>query len=66
MNAKPRLSPHKVTVPFFVDQKGVILLDFPHDRPTINEQYYHEMLDAIKLIFKKKKRKIRQNGDSSS
>lgn len=54
MNAKPRLSAQKVTVPFFVDQKGVILLDFPHDRPTINEQYYHEILDAIKLIFKKK------------
>lgn len=57
VKAKTRLSAGKVLATIFFDCKGVLLIDFLHERRTVNAAYYCQLLEQAKAAFRNKRRK---------
>lgn len=53
---KTRPSAGKVLATVFFDWKGVLLVDFLHERRTINAAYYCQLLDSAKAAYRNKRR----------
>jgi histone-lysine N-methyltransferase SETMAR len=56
VKAKMRLSAGKVLTTIFWDWKGVLLVDFLHERCSVNAAYYCQLLDNVKVAYKTKRR----------
>lgn len=56
VNAKTRLSAGKVLATVFFDYRGVLLIDFLHERRTINAAYYCELLTQVRAAYRSKRR----------
>jgi histone-lysine N-methyltransferase SETMAR len=56
VKAETRLSAGKVLTTIFWDWKGVLLVDFLHERHTVNAAYYCQLLDNVKAAYKTKRR----------
>jgi len=56
VKAKTRLSAGKVLTTIFWDWKGILLVDFLHERRTVNAVYYCQLLDNVKAAYKTKRR----------
>ncbi|XP_060822306.1 histone-lysine N-methyltransferase SETMAR-like [Bombus pascuorum] len=57
VKAKTRLSDGKVLATVFFDRRGVLHIDFLHERRTINAAYYCELLREAKVAYRSKRRK---------
>ena len=53
---KPRLSSEKVLATLFCDCRGILLVDFLHEWSTVNAAYYCQLLDEVKLTYRRKRR----------
>ena len=49
--AKTRLSAGKVLATVFWDSRGMLLIDFLHDRKTVNAAYYCQLLDDVRATY---------------
>lgn len=58
VKAKSRLSAGKVLATVFFDWRGVLHIDFLHDRRTVNAAYYCQLLESVKAAYKNKRRGI--------
>lgn len=58
IKAKTRLSAGKVLATVFWDFKGVLLVDFLHERRTVNSEYYCQLLNQAKLAYRQKRRRF--------
>ena len=56
VKAKTRLSAGKVLATVFFDYRGVLLIDFLHERRTINAAYYCELLTQVRAAYRSKRR----------
>lgn len=56
VKAKTRLSAGKVLATVFFDFKGVLLIDFLHERRTVNAAYYCQLLDNARTAYRRKRR----------
>lgn len=56
VKAKSRLSAGKVLATVFFDCKGILLIDFLHERRTINAAYYCDLLTQVRLAYRSKRR----------
>lgn len=57
VKAKTRLSAGKLLATVFWDSQGVLLVDFLHDRRTINAAYYCYLLDQVRAAYRSKRRR---------
>lgn len=58
VKAKSRLSAGKVMATVFFDQRGLLHLDFLHERRTINAAYYCQILTEVRLAYRSKRRDL--------
>lgn len=58
VKAKSRLSAGKVLATVFFDQRGLLHLDFLHERRTINATYYCQILTEVRLAYRRKRRDL--------
>lgn len=58
VKAKSRLSAGKVLATVFFDQRGLLHLDFLHERRTINAAYYCDILTEVRLAYRRKRRDL--------
>lgn len=58
VKAKSRLSAGKVLASVFFDQRGLLHLDFLHERRTINAAYYCDILNEVRLAYRRKRRDL--------
>lgn len=58
VKAKSRLSAGKVLATVFFDQRGLLHLDFLHERRTINAAYYCQILTEVRLAYRRKRRDL--------
>lgn len=56
VKAKTRLSAGKVLSTVFWDYRGVLHVDFLHERRTVNAEYYCQLLDEAKQAYRRKRR----------
>ncbi|KAF6198043.1 hypothetical protein GE061_007789 [Apolygus lucorum] len=56
VKAKARLSAGKVLATVFWDCRGVLLIDFLHERRTINAEYYCGLLHQVRQAYRTKRR----------
>lgn len=56
VKAKSRLSAGKILATVFFDFKGVLIIDFLHERRTVNAAYYSQLLDHTKAAYRRKRR----------
>lgn len=56
VKAKTRLSAGKVLSTVFFDRRGILLIDFLHERRTINAAYYCELLNEVRAAYRRKRR----------
>jgi hypothetical protein len=55
VKAKTHLLAGKVLTTIFWDWKGILLIDFLHERRTVNALYYCQLLDNVKVAYKIKR-----------
>lgn len=58
VKAKSRLSAGKVLATVFFYQRGLLYLDFLHERRTINAAYYCQILTEVRLAYRRKRRDL--------
>jgi len=56
VKAKTQPSAGKVMATVFWDYKGVLHIDFLHDRKTINAAYYCDLLEKVRAAYRSKRR----------
>lgn len=56
VKAKTRLSAGKVLATVFWDYRGVLLIDFLHERRTVNAAYYCQLLESSKAAYRNRRR----------
>ena len=54
--AKTRISAGKVLATFFWNDRAILLVDFLHERRTVNSAYYCQLRDEVKLVHRRKRR----------
>lgn len=65
VKAKTRLSDGKVFSTVFFDQQGILLIEFLHERRTINAAYYYELLAEARCISLQKAKTMDLKGHPS-
>jgi hypothetical protein len=58
VKAKSRLSAGKVMTTVFFDRRGLLHIDFLHERQTINAAYYCEVLSEVRQAYRRKRRDL--------
>jgi hypothetical protein len=58
VKAKSRMSAGKVMATVFLDRRGLLHIDFLHERRTINAAYYCEMLSEVRQAYRRKRRDL--------